>query len=184
MTWRPTFARVPGILWVCLFVLVLAGAAAYAIYAKGETAGAVKAHRVALRDSVRTQRAAVEVIVARADNQVTRAANLRTASDNGRRAVRAVLEDTSQHAPPSLIAIVAEQLARDSLTIAVQADAVSLLLEERGARIELDTLQRHELVLRPPDAGGLTPLDVVKDVAVVLVVLKVVQWLLQLVRGP
>ena len=169
--------RVPSLAWFVLAVLSVA----IGLLAYGEHRGAAKVHAAAVRDSAVHQRARVDTAVHRSDSVVAVAEKAVVISTRGRAHTRAVLEAARDSIPPTVLEVASEQLAHDSVTIAVQAAAIDTLITERGVRIQLDSLQARELeVFKPP--GGFSVGEAVKDVAIVALVVEAVRLLLQLLH--
>jgi hypothetical protein len=150
--------RLPGILWVALFVVASLASAGWAIYARGVRHGEVHVHQQAVADSARTQAARVETVHVHAETEVTAATTARTASD----ALRAARVAAKQAALGELLATDIPKVtalitlddslsARDSVTIAVQAGAIDTLRSEIAARAKLDTLRVNQLAVGVPE---------------------------------
>lgn len=178
---RSFISRAPGWVWLLVMALFLA----VLLYATGRRSGLTTAHRVALADSTHTARAKIEVLTTQVEHAVKRADKLRAVSDKGRGTVHAILADTSHHTDAATIAAVTEQLATDSTTIVEQSHTIVLLQERDTARVQLDTITQHQLVLNPPDDGGLSVTaiaEVLAVLAVIAVVVEAVRWLLNIVH--
>jgi hypothetical protein len=173
--------RVPGIAWVILFVVALLGASAYGIYRHGESAGEATVHRVALKDSTRTQITTVAQATRAADIVGVVAAKAVRISTTGRTRARAVLEAATDSVPPSVVAEIAAQFDRDSATIAVLVAKSDSDHTERLARIQLDTLREHAEPVTPP-SDGVSATEVLADVGIVAVVIEVIRLALQLLH--
>jgi phage terminase large subunit-like protein len=143
--------------------------------------GATKVHRVALADSVHVTRAKVDTAAAQSDSLIREAHRAVARSNGGREATRAVLAAADSTIPHSVIQAIDEQFARDSTTIAVQTSTIAELTTERGLRIQLDTLQQHQVDFTPP-GDGISVTDVVVTVGIVATVVEAVRLVLQLLR--
>ncbi|MDB4912892.1 MAG: hypothetical protein JWM95_536, partial [Gemmatimonadetes bacterium] len=128
------------------------------------------------------QRAKVDTAATKSDSVIRLATKDLHLSTAGRARTRNVLEAAKDSTPATVFEVVSEQLARDSVTITVQAAAIDTLVAERGARIQLDTLQEHQAVFKPPPDGGTSVVDVVKDVGVIVLVIEAVRVVLQLLH--
>lgn len=176
---RAVLARVPGIAWVILLVIAVLGLSAYGVYHRGERAGEGKVHARALSDSVVHQRAAVDTAVRKSDTAIAVARKAVRISTAGRVSTRAVLEAEKDAIPADVFSAVIEQLARDSTTIAVQAAATDTQLAERVARIQMDTLEVHQVVFKPP-GDGMTAGEVAKYVGIAVLAVETVRLVLHL----
>lgn len=172
-------ARVPGMAYVVLLVVLFLGAGVVGIYHRGERAGVRKVAMKAVTDSVTRATAAVDTAMHRADvaHGVDQQAGRR------RQALRQRIEilDSSTvrigaavlSAPLPLIQLVHaddEKIGADSVTIGG-------LLAERAARQSRDTVVEHREHLETAiDGGGVS----VKEIAVVAVLLEAVHQLLRL----
>lgn len=170
--------KAPGWVWLALLALIVAAL----IYFAGQRSGKTIVHRVALADSVKVQRRAIDTATKKADSAVVVASVEAKKAAPLRNRARAAVEDTSNHVPITVINAVVAALTQDSTTIAKKDAAIVALQTEILERVTLDTLTEHQLVLKPPDTGGLSFLDVVKDVAIIAVVVEAVRWLLTLVH--
>ncbi|MCU1384991.1 MAG: hypothetical protein JWL71_3688, partial [Acidobacteria bacterium] len=84
--------RVPGIVWVAVFVLVLLSLGAFGLYRRGEAVGSTRVHVAALRDSVGHQRAKVDTAATKSDSVIRLATKDLHLSTAGRARTRNVLE--------------------------------------------------------------------------------------------
>lgn len=176
---RALLCRVPGIAWVILFAIAFLSAAGYGLYRHGEREGAVEVRRAAGRDSIAQQQVVVTRAARKSDSVITVARKAVGVSGSGRARTRAVLEAAKDSTLRTVFEAVSEQLAHDSTTIAVQTAAIDTLVAERGSRIQLATIQEHQMVFKPP-GDGVSMVDVVKDVGIVVLVIEAVRLVLQL----
>jgi hypothetical protein len=173
--------KVPGIAWVIMFAIALLTAAAVGLYQHGERTGEKKVQEAALVDSTTKQVAVVAKATHASDSTVAVAAKAVRISTAGRVHTRAVIEAAKDTIPPSVIAAIDSQFARDSTTIAVQAAAIETQHAERLDRIQLDTLREHAETFKPP-GDGLSVTELVVDVGIVAAVIESVRLILSLLH--
>lgn len=149
--------KLPGMVWVIAFVLAFLVAGGIAMYRTGYGAAERRGHQIALVDSVRSQTARVDTARAHSETVVRVAAKARAASDTLRSArvaaKQAALAELLAPDLPKITALIAlddSLLARDSVTIAVQAGAIDTLMAERAARERLDRLRVNQIALGTP----------------------------------
>ena len=177
MTWltvRALLAKVPGMVWVALFVLAFLVAGGYAMYHNGQAAGVKQERRKTL--AVETPKAIARVDTAHAHSEtvVHVAEKARGVSDSTRAEREAVRTAALQElcGDPRLPRI--QQLVtlddslsrRDSVTIAVQAGAIDTLKAEIAARSHLDSVRVETIAVGQPEPDHHTVLKIAGGVFV------------------
>jgi hypothetical protein len=170
-------SKVPGIAWVILLTVALSFVGGLSLYLAGLRHERQQLHRVALSDSTTRATAAVHTAVQKSDSTVRVARTAAAISDVGRAALpalRVAAAAALDTAPLPLVRLVdaqAGQIARDSVTIAVQAATIDTLLAERAPREQLDTLRQHAVQLEADAGGGVSRRTVAAVVVIAAAVL-------------
>ena len=155
-TWlalRLLLRRVPGVVWVIAFAVLLCALGAWGLYASGRRAGEVRVHRKALVDSIEKTVLVQHVAVEQTDRSRGAARTAERRSFDGRQKrnrLREAVVPLLDSLPDPVVRLIDaddQQIRRDSVTIAAYIAVDTTWARERLIAGDLDSLRVHQAVL-------------------------------------